>query len=322
MPLGTRCRWRGALSVMMSVVQTPGSSDDTALVRGPVARGKGLMNACLACGRGDAVRTAGWHERLGLAAADHLSRCQGCGLAWLERPKAAPGATYEDTYFNDYARHEMPGGVEGVPAHIGKRLDDLKNLFGQPRTLLDIGCGYGNVLLAARDQGWRVEGLDVSQWSADHVRRTSGIDVTVGDVLAVDFKPGAFATIHLSHSLEHMPDPRAVLMRIREWLAPEGVVVIEVPNQLDDLYAAVRWSLMRRYVPPPVANSHEFFFTPRSLTLLLEAAGYRVTTLRTERRNVDPGSRLPLGGLVKRLLFDVERRLLRGPNIVAWARCR
>jgi SAM-dependent methyltransferase len=280
------------------------------------------MSGCLACGRNDAVLTRGWEGRLGLASTDRLWRCPGCGLAWLERPQTAAAPSYEDTYFNDYAEHEMPGGINGVPPHVVERLDDLKKLLGRPGTFLDIGCGYGNVLQAAQDAGWTAQGLDVSRWSAEHVRRTRGIEVTVGDVFSVDFKTGAFGTIHLSHSLEHMPDPRAALTRIGQWLGPDDVVVIEVPNQLDELYAAVRWMLMRRYVPPPVANSHEFFFTSRSLRLMLEATGYRVITLRTERRNVDHDSRLPLGRLVKRVLFDAERRLLRGPNIVAWARRR
>jgi SAM-dependent methyltransferase len=280
------------------------------------------MSACLACGRTDAALTPGWEARLGLDATDRLRRCPGCGLAWLERPAAASAATYEDTYFNDYAQHAMPGGIDDVPPHIDERLADLKTLLGRPGRFLDIGCGYGNVLHAAREAGWNAEGLDVSQWGAEHVRRTRGIHVTVGDVFSADFGADAFDTIHLSHSLEHMPEPRAALDRIRQWLRPEGVVLIEVPNQLDELYAVVRWRLMGRYVPPPVANSHEFFFSSRSLALMLEATGYRIHMLRTERRNIDNDSRLPFGATIKRAIFDVERRLHRGPNIVAWARRR
>jgi SAM-dependent methyltransferase len=278
------------------------------------------MNACLACGRDGAALVAGWEGRLGLAATDRLRRCANCGLAWLERPATASAAAYEDTYFNDYAQHAMPGGIDTVPPHIDQRLADLKKLLGRPGKFLDIGCGYGNVLQAARDAGWQVEGLDVSQWSAEHVRRTRGIHVTVGDVFSAHYEADAFDTIHLSHSLEHMPEPRAALARMREFLRPDGVVVIEVPNQLDELYAAVRWTLMRRYVPLPVPNSHEFFFTSGSLERMLEATGYRVITLRTERRAIDVDSRIPLGGLIKRLVFNVERQLKRGPNIVAWAR--
>lgn len=277
------------------------------------------MTACLACGREDAPLVTGWEGRLALAATDRLRRCRGCGLAWLERPDTPPAA-YEDTYFNDYAQQSMPGGIDNVPPHVTERLHDLKARLGRPGRFLDIGIGYGTVLQAARDAGWEVEGLDVSKWSAEHARRTLGIPVTVGDVFSADLGADAFDTIHLSHSLEHMPEPRATLARIRPWLRPEGVLVIEVPNQLDDFYAGVRWTLMRRYVPPPVANSHEFFFSSDSLRRMLEATGYQVITLRTERRNIDRDSRIPLGGAIKRLLFDTERRLRRGPNIVAWAR--
>lgn len=278
------------------------------------------MNVCLACGRKDAALVSGWEDRLGLAATDRLRRCAGCGLAWLERPDTAVGASYEDTYFDGYAQHTMPGGIDRVPPHIDQRLDDLKKLLGRPGRFLDIGCGYGNVLHAAREAGWEVEGLDVSRWSAEHVHRTRGIHVTVGDAFSANYGVDAFDTIHLSHSLEHMPEPRAVLTRIQQWLRPGGVALIEVPNQLDDFYAAVRWTLLRRYVPPPVANSHAFFFTSGSLRRMLEATGYQVITLRTERRAIDVDSRIPLGGLIKRMLFDMEQRMKRGPDIVAWAR--
>lgn len=293
----------------------------TGSVRDAETGSKGRQ-ACLACQRGEAVLTEGWQARLALASTDRLWRCRHCGLAWLERPDSPSAATYEDTYFSDYAEQSMPGGIDEVPPHIDERLDDLGTLLGRTGTFLDIGCGYGNVLHAARERGWRTEGLDISEWSAGHIRRTRGIPVTVGDVLAVNFADAAFDVIHMSHALEHMSDPRAVLSRIRRWLRPDGVVIIEVPNQLDELYAVARWTVMRRYVPPPVANSHEFFFSSRSLDLLLTATGYRGLVLRTERRNVDKDSRLPLGAAVKRVLFDVERRLARGPNIVSWARVR
>ena len=46
-----------------------------------------------------------------------------------------------------------------------------------------------------------------------------------------EFVPVArFDTIVLGHVLEHVADPRAILVRVRDWLAPGGVVCAAVPN--------------------------------------------------------------------------------------------
>jgi len=41
---------------------------------------------------------------------------------------------------------------------------------------------------------------------------------------------GSFAGITMFHVLEHLPDPRAYLVAARELLAPDGRLVVQVPN--------------------------------------------------------------------------------------------
>jgi 2-polyprenyl-3-methyl-5-hydroxy-6-metoxy-1,4-benzoquinol methylase len=281
--------------------------------------GRSGREECLACRSRDVVTLQGWQARLGLASSDVLRRCRRCGLGWLDR--AGGAADYSSEYFDSYARHgEMPGGIDGVPPHIHARLIAIEARLGRTGQLLDVGCGYGNVLQAARERGWMPLGVDVSPWSAEYVRKTRNLPVIVGDVADLQMTPGAFDVVHASHAFEHMVDPRRALQKVRAWIKRDGLLIVEVPNQLDELYALLRWRLLRRFVPPPVANSHLFFFTTESLRRLLAEAGYDVISVSTERRNIDRHSRVPLGGLVKRALFAAEHWLARGPNVVAWAR--
>lgn len=56
-------------------------------------------------------------------------------------------------------------------------------------------------------------------------------DVTVVNCLFEEFEPmEKFDTIVLSHVLEHLDDPDAILSSLRSWLRPGGVVVSSVPN--------------------------------------------------------------------------------------------
>lgn len=274
---------------------------------------------CPACNSSRHRMRTDLSTRLALQPGDAVRCCLACGFGTLVRTRGT-ATRYEDEYFESYASQgEMPGGIHEAPRHVEERLDALATTIGGPGRLLDVGCGYGLVLASARRLGWSVQGLDVSAWSAEHIARTLGLSIRVGDVLRIEYEPGAFDVIHMSHALEHTTSPLEVLRHMRRWVRPGGLLVIEVPNQIDELYATVRSRLLGRDTPLPVPNSHEVFFNARALRAMLGRAGYDVRVLRSERRNEDTESRLPLGTLVKPLIFGWERRLTRGPNLVAWA---
>ncbi len=95
--------------------------------------------------------------------------------------------------------------------------------------LLDIGCGRGDFLLACRQRGWTVTGVEQSQSPAMAAAVASGIDVYGPEEL--DRLPtGGFDVVTLWHVLEHLADPRATLATVRRLLRPNGAVLIEVPN--------------------------------------------------------------------------------------------
>ena len=122
----------------------------------------------------------------------------------------------------------------------------------------------------ARALGWHVVGVEVDEAAAAKARRFSE-EIHVGDVLEAPFAPGRFDVVTAFHVLEHVPDPVAVLRRTLSWLAPGGLLIVEVPNA-GGLGAAVfgrAWSGLEL----PRHLSH---FTPETLTRAVEQAGGRV----------------------------------------------
>ncbi len=137
---------------------------------------------------------------------------------------------------------------------------------------LDVGCGSGASLGVARALGWEVAGIEVDEAAATRARRYAA-EVYAGDVLSAPFAPGRFDLVTAFHVLEHVPDPVATLRRMLGWLAPSGLLVVEVPNA-GGLGAALfgrAWSGLEL----PRHLSH---FTPESLSGAVDRAGGRVVS--------------------------------------------
>jgi len=84
--------------------------------------------------------------------------------------------------------------------------------------------------------------------------------------------PGRFDVVTAFHVLEHVPDPVAMIQRMLGWLAPDGLLIVEVPNAggLGARIFGKAWSGLEL----PRHLSH---FSPETLTRAVEQAGGRVT---------------------------------------------
>jgi 2-polyprenyl-3-methyl-5-hydroxy-6-metoxy-1,4-benzoquinol methylase len=159
--------------------------------------------------------------------------------------------------------------------------------------VLDIGCGNGAFLLAAREVGWQPYGLDNSETARELLART-GIDVEVAD--AVEFlrrHPGHFDLIHSNHSLEHIAQASETVIAARAALAPGGLLYVEVPNEFDNLvYRALELlgrkrragSAFGRSKPSPAPSPHLYFFNKKSLARLATRAGFTTFDVHARRR--------------------------------------
>jgi SAM-dependent methyltransferase len=100
-----------------------------------------------------------------------------------------------------------------------------------PRSVAEIGCGDGALLaeLGARGLAGELYGFEVSEEAA-RIARTRGapglVEVKVFDGARLPVDDGAFDVALLSHVLEHVPDPAALL---REAARVSRAVVLEVP---------------------------------------------------------------------------------------------
>jgi SAM-dependent methyltransferase len=95
--------------------------------------------------------------------------------------------------------------------------------------LMDVGCGNGGNLLAARQLGWSVQGIEIDPQAAAAARALQ-LDVIVGDYRCLADFSGEFDCLICSHVIEHVHAPLELLRALHAALKSGGVALICLPN--------------------------------------------------------------------------------------------
>lgn len=96
--------------------------------------------------------------------------------------------------------------------------------------LLEIGCGKGEFLKLAMGH-FDVEGLDVSKYALNSLRKFLGEKVVEGNIEDKIIKASNYDVIVVFNLLEHLRDPRKAIKKLHKSLKKGGVVVGSVPNK-------------------------------------------------------------------------------------------
>jgi SAM-dependent methyltransferase len=201
-------------------------------------------------------------------------RCPDCGLCYTN-PRPSP-ASIGQFYPDVYRPHRTP---RGPSRRRGRKERQALPWHGQGR-LLDFGCGGGSYLQRMHEEGWQVTGLDVSAAAVERVRSCLGLPALVGSLPHPQLGPAGFDVVTMWHSLEHVHDPLAVLREAHRVLAPGGRLLVAVPN-MDSM--AFRWFGPAWYALD--LPRHLTHFTPRTLALMLQRAGFRAGPVRMVRHS-------------------------------------
>lgn len=214
--------------------------------------------------------------------------CDGCGLTYANPRLRGPALSAA------YATLEMPvtDGPDDAPApaagfrgwwrHMTQR--QVVGDWVEKGPVLDVGCHVGDLLVALKERGLQVAGIEASP-SAIARCRARGLDVTQGIIEEVSLPDGAYQTITLSHVLEHVAQPVDVLRKLYRALSPGGRLVIAVPNRAG-LVARLFGPYWHGWDPP----FHLVHFDGAALRAVLEAAGFAVDRVLT-RGNPDDVTR-------------------------------
>ena len=228
---------------------------------------KMLRRTCVACGC-DEVRPMGVKNEL------ELVSCRKCLTVFTPYSPWYSSEFYYNTYY--------PETSLTPPAFVQTRLEEVTAGFARYREtnrLLDIGCGAGNLLQAARNNGWNAQGLDVAPSATKHVREL-GFEVFQGELQKAAFPAQHFDVITAAEIIEHLNDPRSLVQEIARLLRPGGLFWTTTPHArgLSARLLGLQW----RCVWPP---EHLQLFSSAGLKALLRDVGFRQIRVRTTGGN-------------------------------------
>ncbi len=175
-----------------------------------------------------------------------VTECVACGA--VQKPNDAAWQADCERIYAEYDNYSLSGGVE-QSVRGGDRGQDYaprSNLvlsayaraFGLPETgwMLDYGCGKGPSTKAADQMlsGWRIDGFDLDRRAEKKLKGIAQFgQLFTGDPAGI---PHRYDLIVLMHALEHIPNGSDVLRSLGELLKPNGHIVLQVPNRLQNPY--------------------------------------------------------------------------------------
>ena len=176
-----------------------------------------------------------------------------------------------DSHANDPSYAAFVAGLQQLEQGLKSESPDKG-----AKKILDIGSALGTFLKIAKDRGWAVSGVELSEFAAEYTHKKYGFDVYHGDVTTSSLSAQSFDAITMWDVLEHVEAPVANLEKAIELLKPNGMLLI-TSDTYDCLIAVVgrllyklslgkfTYPVRRLFIP-----HNKSYFTPSGIEVLFD----------------------------------------------------
>ena len=152
-------------------------------------------------------------------------KCSKCGTTFVD---PLPGdADFSAIYAKENYHDVYAGEVD--PETYKSSIATMVRYSRIGKSLLDFGCGVGGFLRAAKEMGFQGCGVEYDPKVREVAGKNAGVPVySIEELKSTGQK---FDIIHLGDVLEHMAEPKAVMIELQALLAKDGIFFIEGPLQ-------------------------------------------------------------------------------------------
>ncbi|MCU0447298.1 MAG: class I SAM-dependent methyltransferase [Microscillaceae bacterium] len=166
-----------------------------------------------------------------------IVQCQNCGFRFTNpRPTEAESGQYYQS--ENYISHSntRKGLINQLYQVVRQRaLRSKLRLINQllepnaAKKILDYGCGTGAFLHTCQQNGWQIAGVEPDAGARSQAQSLTHTPI-FSDIFQPEFAQATYSVISLWHVLEHVHQLDRTLEQLKALLAPEGTLLIAVPN--------------------------------------------------------------------------------------------
>ncbi|AXI01236.1 class I SAM-dependent methyltransferase [Sporosarcina sp. PTS2304] len=200
--------------------------------------------------------------------------CKNCGLVFL--------SSFAHITDNFYEKSGMLNWKVEIDEYRGKSFKDDHRRFSEldekilGKKVLDFGCGAGGFLHLIKDRCVSVAGVELDN-TLNKIINEEGIEC-FDNLSSIK---GKYDVITLFHVLEHLINPQEILVELQNYLNPNGIIIIEVPNADD--------ALLTLYKSEEFANftywsCHVVLYNAATLKMLIDKCSLNVNYIKQIQR--------------------------------------
>ncbi len=209
-----------------------------------------------------------------------IVRCNKCHLIYTNPrlKKIHLKHLYSQEYFQNtnsshFGYENYLDDEEKIVKTFAKRMSAIEREFGRGKkgNILDIGCATGFFLKAAKDAGWQVEGVEISEFAANYAKNHFKFKVYCEDFLDIKISE-KFDVITMWDVIEHFYNPQAAIEKANKLLKPGGLLVLSTPD-----VASLPAKITRhKWVGYKLSDEHLTYFSPKTMKIFLENSGLSI----------------------------------------------
>lgn len=168
---------------------------------------------------------------------------------------------------------------------FGKGRSEFVKLYVKGKKILDIGCAGSNgfmhkIVIENNKSSEIIVGLDAD---SNNLKKLEGFsnELVVADAERLPFKDATFDCVYMGELIEHFWAAHGLLSEANRVLKTGGVICLDVPN-VYSINRIIRFILkgMDSLGDP----DHKIFYTPASLSKLLNTAGFEVIEVTSDAK--------------------------------------
>lgn len=170
-----------------------------------------------------------------------IVRCRTCGLV-LRDPRPDNRAIAEMYAKDSYGSERLENIFAAQCALYRPKARRLAKWLKPGANVIEVGSFVGGFLVAGRELGWNMRGVDPGEEVAEFCRE-KGLAVLQGTLDQADQPEASVDCIAIWNTFDQLPDPSPALCAANRLLKSAGILALRVPN--GEFFAAASRALRR-----------------------------------------------------------------------------